>query len=93
MQNPGRLYEVWIGIGLTIAGLTGIAAWLWGRPFLTSAHIYVSPPILGEMHLASRCRLRHRCLHHRCGRDDVNDFRLRRLASLEVCLVQFQEAE
>ncbi|MGN0935976.1 monovalent cation/H+ antiporter subunit A [Acinetobacter amyesii] len=51
--KSGRLYEVWIGIGLTIAGLTGIAAWLWGRPFLTSAHIYVSPPILGEMHLAS----------------------------------------
>lgn len=51
--KSGRLYEIWIGIGLTIAGLTGIAAWLWGRPFLTSAHIYVSPPILGEMHLAS----------------------------------------
>lgn len=51
--KSGRLYEVWIGIGLTIAGLTGIAAWLWGRPFLTSAHIYVSPPILDEMHLAS----------------------------------------
>lgn len=51
--KSGRLYEVWIGIGLTIAGLTGIAAWLWGRPFLTSAHIYVSPPILGKMHLAS----------------------------------------
>ena len=51
--KSGRLYEVWIGIGLTVAGLTGIAAWLWGRPFLTSAHIYVSPPILGEMHLAS----------------------------------------
>lgn len=51
--KSGRLYEIWIGIGLSVAGLTGIAAWLWGRPFLTSAHIYVSPPILGEMHLAS----------------------------------------
>ncbi len=51
--KSGRLYEIWIGIGLTIAGLTGVAAWLWGRPFLTSAHIYVSPPILGELHLAS----------------------------------------
>lgn len=51
--KSGRLYEIWIGTGLTIAGLTALAAWNWGRPFLTSAHIYVSPPILGEMHLAS----------------------------------------
>ncbi|TCB35844.1 monovalent cation/H+ antiporter subunit A [Acinetobacter sp. ANC 4910] len=51
--KSGRLYEIWIGSGLSIAGLTAIAAWFWGRPFLTSAHIYVSPPILGEMHLAS----------------------------------------
>ncbi len=51
--TSGRLYEIWIGSGLTIAGFTGIAAWYWSRPFLTSAHIYVSPPLLGEMHLAS----------------------------------------
>lgn len=51
--KSGRLYEIWIGSGLSIAGLTAIAAWFWGRPFLTSAHIYVSSPILGEMHLAS----------------------------------------
>ena len=51
--KSGRLYEVWIGSGLTIAGLTGIAAWYWARPFLTSAHIYVEPPLLGKMHLAS----------------------------------------
>lgn len=51
--RAGRLYEIWIATGLTIAGLTGIAAWFWGRPFLTSAHIYVEPPLLGKMHLAS----------------------------------------
>lgn len=51
--QSGRLYEVWIGAGLVIAGLSGIGSWFWGRPFLTSAHIYVSPPVLGEMHLAS----------------------------------------
>ena len=45
--------EIWIGTGLVIAGLTGLGAWFWGRPFLTSAHFYVSPPILGEMHLAT----------------------------------------
>lgn len=51
--KSGRLYEIWIGVGLSIAGLTGLAAWFWGRPFLTSAHIFVNPPIIGEMHLAS----------------------------------------
>lgn len=51
--NSGRLYEKWIGIGLCIAGATGIAAWFWGRPFLTSAHIHVHPALIGELHLAS----------------------------------------
>lgn len=51
--KSGRLYEIWIGTGLVIAGLTGLGAWFWGRPFLTSAHFYISPPILGEIHLAS----------------------------------------
>lgn len=51
--KSGRLYEIWIGIGLSVAGLTGLAAWFWGRPFLTSAHIYVNPPLIGELHLAS----------------------------------------
>ncbi|MFT4020190.1 MAG: monovalent cation/H+ antiporter subunit A [Acinetobacter sp.] len=51
--KSGRLYEVWIGCGLSIAGCTGILAWLWSRPFLTSAHIYVHVPLLGKLHLAS----------------------------------------
>ncbi len=55
--KSGRLYEIWIGTGLVIAGLTGLGAWFWGRPFLTSAHFYVSPPILGEMHLATAALL------------------------------------
>ena len=51
--RSGRLYEIWIGSGLAIAGLTGIAAWFWARPFLTTAHVYVEPPLFGKMHLAS----------------------------------------
>ena len=51
--KSGRLYEIWIGTGLVIAGATGLASWFWGRPFLTSAHVHISPPLLGEMHLAS----------------------------------------
>lgn len=51
--DSGRLYEKWIGIGLTIAGLTGLCAWFWGRPFLTSAHVYVDPLIISDVHLSS----------------------------------------
>ena len=51
--KSGRLYEIWIGLGLLIAGLTGVAAWLWGRPFLTSAHVYVESGIFGKFHFAS----------------------------------------
>ena len=51
--NSGRRYETWIGLGLSIAGVSGVAAWLWGRPFLTSAHIYVDTPLFGTFHLAS----------------------------------------
>lgn len=51
--KSGRRYEIWIGCGLTIAGLTGVAAWFWGRPFLTSAHVHIHPVLLGDMHLAS----------------------------------------
>ena len=49
----GRLYEKWIGYGLFIALFTGMAAWIWQRPFLTSAHGYVAVPLIGKMHLAS----------------------------------------
>ncbi|MEB3767257.1 monovalent cation/H+ antiporter subunit A [Acinetobacter sp. MD2] len=51
--KSGRLYEIWIGSGLSIAGITGILAWIWSRPFLTSAHIYVYLPVLGKLHWAS----------------------------------------
>lgn len=51
--KSGRLYEVWIGLGLLIAGLTGVAAWFWNRPFLTSAHVYVESDIFDTFHFAS----------------------------------------
>ena len=43
----------WIGSGLGIAGLTGVGAFVWGRPFLTSAHGNPVVPVLGELPLAS----------------------------------------
>jgi multicomponent K+:H+ antiporter subunit A len=42
-----------IGIGLGIAGLTGAGAWLFGQPFLTSAHGNPVLPLLGELPLAT----------------------------------------
>ncbi len=49
----GRRFVRWVGVGLSIAGLTGAAAFLLGRPFLTSAHGYPYVPWLGELPLAS----------------------------------------
>ncbi|HEY0856966.1 MAG TPA: monovalent cation/H+ antiporter subunit A [Albitalea sp.] len=43
----------WLGAGLGIAGLTGVGAFFFGRPFLTSAHGHPSVPLLGELPLAS----------------------------------------
>jgi multicomponent K+:H+ antiporter subunit A len=49
----GARFTRWIGTGLGIAGLTGVGAFLFGRPFLTSAHGHPSVPLLGELPLAS----------------------------------------
>jgi len=49
----GRRFVRWIGAGLGIAGLTGVGAFVLGRPFLTSAHGHPHVPLLGELPLAS----------------------------------------
>ena len=49
----GARYTRWIGAGLAIAALTGIGAFAFGQPFLTSAHGHPSVPVLGELPLAS----------------------------------------
>ncbi len=51
--QSGRLYEIWIGLGLIIAGISGLASWFWARPFLTSAHVYVESGLFGKFHFAS----------------------------------------
>jgi multicomponent K+:H+ antiporter subunit A len=43
----------WIGWGLATACGTGLAAWLFGYPFLTSHTAHVTLPLLGELHLPS----------------------------------------
>ena len=49
----GRRFTRWIGIGLGTAWLTGVGAFFFGRPFLTSAHGHPTVPVLGELPLAS----------------------------------------
>ncbi len=42
-----------LGAGLLIATATGLASWLFGYPFLTSAFTYVYPPVIDKFELAS----------------------------------------
>ena len=51
--DGGRRFVRWIGIGLGIAGLTGVGAFYFGQPFLTSAHGNPDIPFLGSLPLAT----------------------------------------
>ncbi len=46
-------YRALTAAGLAIAAGTGAAAWLFGKPFLTSAHGHPHLPLIGELPLAS----------------------------------------
>jgi len=52
-SHGGRRFVVWIATGLGIALLTGLGAFAFGRPFLTSAFGHPVLPWLGELSLAS----------------------------------------
>jgi multicomponent K+:H+ antiporter subunit A len=43
----------WIGWGLVTACATGLGAWLFGYPFLTSHTAHLTLPLLGELHIPS----------------------------------------
>jgi multicomponent K+:H+ antiporter subunit A len=49
---PGDYHPV-LALGVLVAGLTGVASWYFGAPFLTSTHGYVHWPLVGKVHLAS----------------------------------------
>ncbi len=51
--DDGRRFVRWIGIGLGIAGLTGVGAFVFGQPFLTSAYVHPYLPLLGGIPLAT----------------------------------------
>lgn len=42
-----------VGVGLLLAAATGIGAWIFAHPFLTSHTAHVTLPIIGELHLPS----------------------------------------
>jgi multicomponent K+:H+ antiporter subunit A len=49
---PQRL-SLWLAVGLTCAAGVGAASWGFGAPFLTSAHGYITLPLIGNLELAS----------------------------------------
>src|SRR5690606_6996151 len=46
-------YHALIGLGVLVAALTGVGAWLAGRPFLTSDYGYFTLPLVGTFELAT----------------------------------------
>jgi multicomponent K+:H+ antiporter subunit A len=52
-SHGGVRFVRWTAAGLGIAGLTGIGAFLFGHPFLTSANAHPHVPLLGELPLAT----------------------------------------
>jgi multicomponent K+:H+ antiporter subunit A len=45
--------QYWIGLGLLLAGIVGVAAWFVSAPFLTSIEWDLHVPMLGNLHLSS----------------------------------------
>ena len=52
-QRIGFDYAMTIGWGVLIGTATGVAAWVFGYPFLTSAYGYVELPVVGTFALSS----------------------------------------
>ncbi len=52
-QRLATNFTTWAGAGLLVAGLTGLAAWFLGSPFLTSTYDYPVLPLVGAVPLAS----------------------------------------
>lgn len=46
-------YQGMAGLGVLLAGLTGLGSWLFERPFLTSAFGHFHIPLIGEIELAT----------------------------------------
>jgi len=46
-------YHPVVGVGVLLAGLTGLGSWWFGLPFLTATFRYVSLPVFGKVELAT----------------------------------------
>jgi multicomponent K+:H+ antiporter subunit A len=46
-------YHRMAGAGVVVAGLTGLASFVFGKPFLTSTFGHFHIPLIGEIELAS----------------------------------------
>jgi multicomponent K+:H+ antiporter subunit A len=46
-------YHALIGLGVLLAGLTGVGAWFGDLPFLTSGYDYFHVPFVGQVELAT----------------------------------------
>ena len=53
-------YHALIGLGVLLAGVTGVGAWYGDLPFLTSGYDYFHLPLVGEVELATAMALRPR---------------------------------
>jgi multicomponent K+:H+ antiporter subunit A len=54
VENHLRVLPVrWMGVGLLLAGVTGMGAWVFDLPFLTSYFSYADLPLIGKVPLAS----------------------------------------
>jgi len=51
-RMPGDYHPV-VALGLLLAGITGVASWLFGHPFLTSTFDYIHWPLVGKFEVAS----------------------------------------
>ncbi|WP_101674323.1 monovalent cation/H+ antiporter subunit A [Alloalcanivorax mobilis] len=51
-RMPGD-YHPLVAVGLLLAGITGLASWMFGYPFLTSTFDHIHWPLVGEFELAS----------------------------------------
>ncbi|MFP1681991.1 monovalent cation/H+ antiporter subunit A [Alloalcanivorax sp. C16-1] len=51
-RMPGDYHPV-VAVGLLLAGITGVASWFFGHPFLTSTFDYLHWPLVGKFEVAS----------------------------------------
>ncbi len=70
--QAGRRFTRWVGVGLGIAWLTGVGAFAFGQPFLTSAHGHPHGAAARRAAAGHGRAVRPGRVHHR-GRRDAAD--------------------